>query len=442
MPNDNDFYLKVYLNRSELVHPDGTAETFEEGAVSEEARHRSDKIRQALSSGFLETVILECRKGIADLTTYVLNDEHKALLDVLVNSVTAENGRALVGLVVLQLCVKAIEPQQSIRLHKGGSSARDFSWRDGISMRSLDNTFITPVLRKYDLLKLNADGFMMTRSLAENYPYSQVYKANLRGARKQWLQLVEELERARLDATTGLKYLIAQLLNRADSFATLATETLVHMQQYLEQNTGNLRESVYTLIIKHIEESKNAARIMEIAMHSLMQAMNELGVFDPGVLKPLSQMRSANKKHGNVADIEILEYRQIVEAWDAKYAISYLRDQLEELDDKLRNHPQVTLAGFVTTVAPIRMDELLLRMEEIQDMRGIKVVILTLDQWVQAQFQRTYDEVDADAETLAGRWLVAYSESIAQRRREIAPIDEPCFDWLAALKHLIVQAKV
>jgi hypothetical protein len=36
-------------------------------------------------------------------------------------------------------------------------------------------------------------------------------------------------------------------------------------------------------------------------------------------LKPLSQMRSANKKHGNIGDIEILEARQIIESWDAKY---------------------------------------------------------------------------------------------------------------------------
>lgn len=437
MANNNDFYLKVYLNRSELVHPDGTTETFEEGAVSEESRRRSDKIRQALSAGFLETIILECREGITNLAAYVLDDDHKLLLDVLVNSVTAENGRALVGLVVLQLCVKAIEPQQSIRLHKGGPGARDFSWRNGISMRSLDSTFITPVLRKYDLLKLNADGFMMTRSLAENYPYSQVYKANLRGARKQWLQLVEEVEQARLDPTIGLKYLIAQLINRADSFASLATETLVHMQQYLEQNAGNLRQSVYSLISDHIEQSKNAARIMEIAMHSLMQAINEFGTFGAGVLEPLSQMRSANKKHGNVADIEILEYRQIVEAWDAKYGIPYLRDQLEELDDKLQNHPQVMLAGFVTTVEPIRMDELLPRMEEIQDMRGTKIVILTFSQWVQTQFKRANDEVGVAAETLAARWLVAYTETIAQRRRPIAPIDEPCFDWLLMLKSLL-----
>ena len=46
--------------------------------------------------------------------------------------------------------------------------------------------------------------------------------------------------------------------------------------------------------------------------------MQETLTFPNCSLKPLSQMRSANKKHGNIGDIELLEDRQIVEAWDAK----------------------------------------------------------------------------------------------------------------------------
>jgi len=87
----------------------------------------------------------------------------------------------------IQLTIKSISPEQSIRLHKGSSST-SFSWKEGISMRVLDKNYITPLLRKYKLLRLNADGFMMTRTLAENYPYSQVYKAAIRGAKKEWLQ--------------------------------------------------------------------------------------------------------------------------------------------------------------------------------------------------------------------------------------------------------------
>ena len=35
-----------------------------------------------------------------------------------------------------------------------------------------------------------------------------------------------------------------------------------------------------------------------------------------------------------------------IESWDAKYGKTYLRDELEELNDKLKSHPQTTLVGF------------------------------------------------------------------------------------------------
>ena len=68
-------------------------------------------------------------------------------------------------------------------------------------------------------------------------------------------------------------------------------------------------------------------------MHSLFQVLEDQGSFEGGFLKPLSQMRSANKKHGNVGDIEITAGKRnglhIVESWDAKYGKAYLRDEIE-----------------------------------------------------------------------------------------------------------------
>jgi len=177
-------------------------------------------------------------------------------------------------------------------------------------MRSLDRQYITPVLRKYELLRLNADGFMMTRSLAENYPYSMVYKANIRGARSEWLNLVEATEKGELAAESALQYLLSQLLNQADNFRRLASLVIEKLSLFLEATVIN-QKIVVSLILSHINQSDYAARLMEISMHSLMQAMQDYQVFPNSVLKPLSQMRSANKKHGNVGDIELLEDRQI-----------------------------------------------------------------------------------------------------------------------------------
>ncbi|MEL6166858.1 MAG: hypothetical protein AAFR37_25070, partial [Cyanobacteria bacterium J06628_3] len=158
----------------------------------------------------------------------------------------------------MQLCIKSIEPAQSIRLHKGSGSKSNFSWQDGIPMRVLDKQYITPVLRKYDLLRLNADGIMMTRSLAENYPYSSVYKANIRGARLEWINLVEAIEIDEINPGIALQYLLSKLLNQAKDFKDLVEQILNNLTNFLT-NVENVNQQFITqLILRHIDESDYA----------------------------------------------------------------------------------------------------------------------------------------------------------------------------------------
>ncbi|MDH6059402.1 hypothetical protein NWP17_02945 [Chrysosporum bergii ANA360D] len=437
----SELHLRVYANRSELILPDGTVQVFDEGGMSQAAKARYKKITGELANGYLETQILACRDDSEHLDFSELTPVNKHLLDRLVQSVTSEVGRALVGLTILQLCVKSIEPEQNIRLHKGSAKTKDFSWRDGISMRSLDKKYITPVLREYELLRLNADGIFMTRSLAENYPYSMVYKANIRGARSEWVNLVEEIETGQIAADIALRYLLLQLLNQTANFKKLASQVIDQLSIFLSRKVIN-QETAFSLILDHINQSDYAARLMEIAMHSLMQAMQDYQVFPNSFLKPLSQMRSANKKHGNVGDIELVEDRQIVEAWDAKYGKSYLRDEIEELSEKLELHPAIQRAGFVTSVEPERLDELQPRCAEIEDFYTISLEILTFAQWIKQQFERALTDEAASEPELAVAWITAYTESLAQQRRNIAPIDEPCYQWLLNMNNILTKSHI
>ena len=185
----------------------------------------------------------------------------------------------------------------------------------------------------------------------------------------------------------------------------------------------------------HLNRSDYAARIMEVQMHALMQACQELDLLGEARLVPLSQMRSANKKHGNIGDIELKQDGQIVESWDAKFGKAYLRDELEELGDKLGDHPNVMVAGFVTSVVPDRVAELHTRIAELQDLHGVSMTIMTFDAWVVARF-----DMGSLVETqLAGAWLTAYAESLAQMRPALAPIDEPCGHWLETLRAVLLK---
>ncbi|MBK6385096.1 MAG: hypothetical protein IPF69_16940 [Chitinophagaceae bacterium] len=104
-----------------------------------------------------------------------------------------------------------------------------------------------------------------------------------------------------------------------------------------------------------------------------------------GFSKPLSQIRSANKKHGNIGDIELTATQgnmDIIESWDAKYGKTYLRDELEELNDKLKTHPQTTLVGFVTDQKPNLKPEIQSRLEELELIHETEIQILEFGEWV------------------------------------------------------------
>lgn len=419
--------LEIYADRSVFVASDGHRQVFAEGAPSSEAKLRQRGILSALQQGYIDEQIEVCRAPSSGL-----NDPDEAamhLLSRMVDSVTAGHGRAIVGLTVLQLAIKSIEPAQSVRLHKGGGRTDDFSWVDGISMRNLDRQFNTPALRRHGLLNLNADGCFMTRSLAENYPYTPLYKAALRGAREEWLELIDRVEFGRSDPSACLRYLLGLLANRSESFRRDADAALAHVLSLLPE--VHSIDLVSAALLSYCAASSHAARVFEIAMHSLCQVVEHHHGYD-GALKPLSQMRSANKKHGNIGDVEVLERTgglRIQLSWDAKYGKPYLRDELDELDEKLQDHPEALLVGFVTDGPPDLRPEILDRVEELKASQKVQVEIVEFSDWAKAQAAR----VSVSSDVLAREWLVAFAETICQRRRSIAPVDEPADSWVKGL---------
>lgn len=422
--------LEVYTDKSILFDTKRNKFVFAEGNVSSEAGNRLENVKKNLREGYLDKIISNMEENPEELPD--ISEEMLQNIKGLVKAVTSEVGRALVGLTVLQLSIKSIVPEQSIRLHKGSTGGK-FSWSEGMPMRSLDREFITPVLRKHGLLRLNADGFMMTRSLAENYPYSKLYKAAIRGGRDYWLNIVELIERGDANSESALKHLISQLINRSEKFTNLANETLSFLQKYLRKSPSS--SDILKIITDYTESTAYSARIFEIVLHSFMQALEEENILED-VLKPLSQMRSANKKHGNVGDIELIEHIDsllVIEAWDAKYGKPYLRDELEEINDKLLKHSETKIAGFVTDSEPVLKKDVIERAEDISLKHDCEIHIYSFKNWISYQ-QKRYG---LDMEKISKIWLLCFTESLCQKRRSKAPIDEPCDEWVGDLRNIL-----
>ncbi len=423
--NKLEDHLEVYKDRSEL-YQETEKEIYYEGLQNPETRKRYAYINKVLENGYLDKKIYDLKSS--DFTD--LNEENQILLRNMVNGITSEVGRALVGLAFLQLTIKSIAPKQCIRLHKGTTRRGSFSWVNGISMRSLDSHYNTPFLRKYGLLNINKYGIMMTRSLAENYPYSKMYKAEMRGSFNDWIAIVDALESETLPPESGLCYLMSLLKNRSDLFNELADSACQIAQRY--KHTG--LSQIQALLTEFFNTTEYSARAFEVVMHGLFQAMDECYLLGEAEVVPISQMRSANKKHGNVGDIELTEGKTIIEAWDAKYGKPYLRDELEELNDKLRNNPEVRIVGFVADCEVDRRKDILRRIEDIELATSCEIYLFSFSEWVDFKLK---DLSEKTKNELGYKWLKAVVESFAQKRTNIAPIDEPCDAWLKDLIKLL-----
>ena len=434
----NEYHLRVYLNRSELWLGDEMAEEFSEGAVSVEAKKRYKAIADELKNGYLTKFIALCKNSPSAFSFGSIDVGTRKQLEAIANSMTSEKGRALVHILVLQLTVKAIQPNQTIRLHKANAQSAKFGWVEGLSMRSLDANFITPALREANLSKVNRDGAFMTRSFAENYPYSKVYKAGILGARDEWLTLVDKIEEGLFDPLEGLAVVLFRLINLADEFERLADEVLLLLERLVDEGKFQDIASAERLLLAQMETSDYSARVMEVVMHTMMQAVEELNGLAGLDLNPLTQMRSANLKHSNFGDIELTLSGDVAAAWDAKYAKANLREELEEMDTKFSSNSPPEVFGFVTSVPPELTPQIQERISELSAQHSVAISITHIDTWISEQVGSSL-ALGIKEEDLAKHWVRAFAESLAQRRRLKAPIDEPCFEWLKNLRGLLAQ---
>lgn len=417
-------HLDVYEGKS-ILHMGGETLTFLEGAQSKATKTRYRRICDAFESGFLQKTLHDVQAGKIDLSA--LPKEDAELLTQIVEGVSENEGRAIVCICFLQLAIKSVEPGQSIRLHKGGPSGKGFSWVDGISMRTLDSKYTSKFLRDNHLMSMNSYGAMMTRSLAENYPYSSLYKASIKGPVGAWKTLVDSIELGKTNPNLSLAYVMALLKNRTDAFNALSDRACSLAKDAASLTFEQIRDG----LLRFIDCTTYSARALEVVMHGLMQALQEMGATGDGELSPLSQMRTANKKAGTIGDIEIADSDgEVIEAWDAKYGKPYLWDELVELGEKLSKAKTVERAGFVVDKKPDLRADILDRKSEIERESGTSVYLMSFDEWVRFQ---SGNIPRGERAKLAHAWLSAVVESFGRKRLNFAPIDEPCEKWLTDL---------
>jgi hypothetical protein len=247
---------------------------------------------------------------------------------------------------------------------------------------------------------------------------------------------VDLVEEGELEPHVALRNLVALLLNKSEHFKEMAAEACAEVEGFIKARPSS--DQVIAFVKSFVDQSSYSARVFEIALHCVFQVLEDHDILQ-GSLKPLCQMRSANKKHGNIGDVEVTEgpeTLEILEAWDAKYGKEYLRDELDELSEKLAGHPETKIAGFVVNKEPNLKKEILDRIGELEQIHGIKLRIEAFDKWVRVQLDRS----GVAGDIAAREWLLAFAKSLCQMSRDRAPIDEPADTWVHELRDLAETA--
>jgi hypothetical protein len=438
--NRNEPRMITCCDRTAIIDTNGDSHTFEEGPQTDEARQRYEHIQDELGDGYLDQQIRDIATTGTQLNTE-LDGHYKALIDDIVDGVSDRGGRSLAGLAVVQLTIKSIEPDQNIRLHKGSQRPDHFGWKEGVSFRTIDSNHIAPALREYDLLRVNKDGVMMTRSLAENYPYSQVYKASLRGPRDAWGKLVEAIERSdsTLAPEPALRYLLLTLVNRG-SYAQEINQDLLDAVEDL-RNTGTSTEQVFDVIQRHIRQSPHSDRVLKIALHTLYQVLDENdqlsgvshtgGKLQPVEFTPLPDA-NIDSHQPSVTVTHPSDDSHIHTAWDVNTGRLDMAAKLDQLENLLDAHPEIQRLGVIVENGPNVDPSIDDRLTAIEDEHNVEIRITTFEdlctEWLEDLLSAGVDY---------SQWLVAYAETLTHRRRDRAPLSEPTREWVEILTALI-----
>ena len=135
-----------------------------------------------------------------------------------------------------------------------------------------------------------------------------------------------------------------------------------------------------------------------------------------------------------MGDIELKDGKVIVESWDAKFGKPYLYEELSELRDKLESNAGVQVAGFVVDSNLMLKPEVIERQNDFSALTNVEILLFNFNDWLKYQ---TEDLSPVQKNLLATEWVRAVVETFARRRYDVAPLDEPCENWLQDLNRLL-----
>ncbi|MFY4812582.1 hypothetical protein ACOJIV_07685 [Haloarcula sp. AONF1] len=426
--------VHIYIDERGEVH------RFEVGQPSKETKRRYQNVISALDSGEFRSLLDEATSLSEQDEEPDIDDGHAALLSDVAKGIHGD-GRGIAGVCCAQLFTKSIEPGLTVRLHKGGKSTEDFSWREGWSLRQVDNRADVGTgveLNRRGILYSNTDGgAVMTRTLAESEPFTNVYEPAVAGPRQAWLEVVDSIEREELDPERGIIYLLKRLVDEKRLTEEFTEQILELVAQFAttEPSMGEVRD----LISAHVRQADRGAPLLEIAVHSFLQVIEDAGSLT-GELVQLQTLTSPDRRGGestrevrDLGDVQLTTDGSVRVAWDAKLDITITHEELASLEEKLGSGMMPNRVGYTTLDEPELGSEVDDQPEDLE-VDGLNLELYSLEGFIKEYTKAT----DSRSQTVEpADWLVSYVETLARQRPDRAVVRESPLSWLEGLQELL-----
>lgn len=234
-----------------------------------------------------------------------------------------KTGKGVLAVLLTSAMYKVKVPSQDIRNHQA-------QLPNGYSGRSLDNRHVTPFLRKHAFPAPQSSGWL-TRSLEQSAPYDSKYGGNMQppALKQAFLRLIAEINICSDRAQKIGEEIFRRLLKLRDA-----------SDIQLPVPGGLTIDQICKILGQHFQ-AKNSARLPEIAIHAVYEAMMpQLKRFADMKLKSLRTHTAPDSQAHEIGDITIIGPDGLpFEAVEVKHNIPLSKYLLEGSFEKFQGIP-------------------------------------------------------------------------------------------------------
>ena len=248
-------------------------------------------VDEELESFYIKASSLKHEKEL-DLTELQLN---------LVRNIVEkeETSKGVYTVLLTSLVYKSLNPEQDVRRHQANMDR-------GYSGRTFDTKYITPFLKRKQLLAAMKESGWLTRSLEQPIPYDLNYTGKISGSKvkESFLKILYEIEERKQNPKN---FILAMLYLSIKSKEAKSIRLINPVISETKVNIDKIIEYLHSHFY-YKYKTRGASILPVVALYSLYECiLTEIKRFENKELQELSSHNSSDRSSGNTGDIVVLD---------------------------------------------------------------------------------------------------------------------------------------